>query len=200
MSNELEKVVLNNLSTREEYEVLLQSGALPKGLNTAEKLMAVVQTGKELGLTAMVSLNNINVIEGKTVLSAALLGALLKRRGIAWKWTKDHEVDPTNPERIITELEFRYICPITKSLERDNFSVSWGQMVLAGYTEKQNWRKYPKEMLRSRCLSYATRAYFPEVIMAFYIDEEIVDATNAEKYDIVINEEGEAIVIEKEDN
>jgi hypothetical protein len=32
-------------------------------------------------------------------------------------------------------------------------SVTWAQMALAGYVKKDNWEKYPKEMMRARCLA-----------------------------------------------
>lgn len=190
-------IILSNIQTREEYEILLNSGAIPKALNTPEKLMTVVQTGKEFGLAPMVSINNINVIEGKTCLSAALLGALLKRANIEWIWTKDHSVES---EKIVTELKFRYKSILDNSVIEQSWSVTWGQFQLAGYTEKPNWKKYPKEMLRSRCLSSGARYIFPEIILGYYVDDEIVDATpnSEDKYDIIIDEAGQTRVVEKE--
>ena len=94
MSKKEELVVmdttLTNLKTRAEFEILLESGAIPPSIDTPEKLMTVIQLGKELGITPMVSISAINVIKGRTVISSSILGALLKKRGIEWELSLIH--------------------------------------------------------------------------------------------------------------
>jgi len=140
---ELEKLntSLSTIRSTEEFEILLQSGAIPSKLNTVQKLMAVVKTGEEMGLAPMTSINNINVISGRTVVSSAALGAMLKMRNIEYEVTKDYEVD--DRDRIITEMKFYFISTVTKSPASRTFSISWGEMEQAGYTDKENWIKYP---------------------------------------------------------
>ena len=76
------------------------------------------------------------------------------------------------------------------------FSVTWAQMALAGYTTKQNWEKYPKEMLRARSLAYSVRALFPEVLSGFYTELEIQDVLPEEDVEVKVNDEGEIILID----
>jgi len=49
-------------------------------------------------------------------------------------------------------------------------------------------------MMRARCLAYAVRALFPEVLSGIYTDLEIQDVMPAEDVTIELNEEGEVII------
>ncbi len=155
-----------------------------------------MQTGKELGLNPMTSLNNIHVIKGRTVISAAMLGAMLKREGYEFVFTEDFskEDNPDNPQ---TTVKFIWLSKVLAGERMEaTHTVTWNQMAVAGYTSKQNWEKYPKEMMRARCLAYAVRAIAPEVLMGVYTDMEIVDATDDSEHTIDMNEEGDVIVID----
>src|SRR6187402_202596 len=61
---------------REQAASLVASGFLPRAVNTPEKAMAIIQTGKELGLGPMQSLRSIHIIEGKPTMSADLIAGL----------------------------------------------------------------------------------------------------------------------------
>ena len=201
MSNKEETAValpmLSKLQSRAEYQILIDSGTLPSSFDTPEKLMAVVKTGSELGMPAMVSINNINVIQGRTVISASMMGALLKESGVEYIFTRDYDKEKETG-KITTEMEFEWISKITGNPKTSKFAVTWGQFKLAGYTEKPNWKKYPKEMMRSRCMTSAIRYLFPEVLLrsagGLYSDVEIVDSMNGEN-DIKVGADGQVEVI-----
>lgn len=57
-----------------------------------------------------------------------------------------------------------------------------------------------KNMMRARCLAYAVRALFPEIILGLYTDAEIVDAIHDSGYETSVNEEGDVIVLKSIDN
>jgi hypothetical protein len=132
-----------------------------------------------------------------------MVGALLKRRGIIFLWEEDFvsiKDDAGKPEVLAngsvnkrTTVRF-----IWKEKELDGreletkFSVTWAQMSLAGYTEKQNWLKYPKEMMRARCLAYGARALFPEVFSGIYTDLEMNDVEG--NSDVELDDLGEVII------
>lgn len=207
MSENKTLAVLDKIATPEEYEIILKSGAIPSSLDTPQKLMTVVQMGKELGMQPMTAISNINIIKGRAVIASAMLGALLKNRvdrygnpaPVEFEYTKDYvvELDADGDEKIITELELTYISEVTKNVKTLRHSISWGQMELAGYTTKDNWAKYPKEMMRARCMAYAVRALFPEILLGKYIDTEIVDSLdNDEEYRVDMTEDGDVVVLE----
>ena len=184
--------ILENINSREEYDILIKSGTLPASLDTPERLMAVLATGKELGMPPMVAINNINLIAGRTVVSSAMMGALLKERGMEYAWTKDHFVEESG--RITTELAVDYLSKLTGKVKTVTFDVSWGQFVKAGYTTKDNWKKMPKEMMRARCMSGAIRANFPEIMLGMYFDIDLVDAKDT-GHEMEVNEEGHVTII-----
>lgn len=191
----LEQIGASNIN----IEYLLESGAIPSKLDTPEKLMAVVQTGRELGMNTMTALNNINVIKGRTVISSAMLGAMLKKKGVEFIYTKDFKTDEESG-KIETEIEFEWLSPVTGKPKSTRFGVTWGQFEVAGYTEKENWDKYPKEMMRARCMSGAVKALFPEVTLGVYTEGEIVDAFDLDdEYKTVVDDEGEMRIIPVEE-
>lgn len=138
-------ITLGAIASTLDVKHLMESGAIPEALNTPEKIMTVIQTGKELGLAPMTSINNIYVIKGRTVISATMLGALLKKNGKEFTYTKDFVSETVGDNtRQITEMEFEWLSPITGHAKSTKFSVSWQEMELAGYTTNKSWAKYPK--------------------------------------------------------
>jgi hypothetical protein len=176
---------------------IIESGLLPNSIGAPEQVLTIVQHGKELGLTPHIALNNIHVIAGRPVVSSTMLGAMLKRRKIEWIIDEDFATidapDGTFDKR--TTYRFYWKSPITERVMETTFSITWKQMEVAQYTEKQNWQKYPKEMMRARCLAYAVRALFPEVLLGSYTDLEMADVDPQGDYDATVNEEGEVQLI-----
>jgi len=188
VSEGISDVMLGNLKTTAEFQILIDSGAIPSSLDSPQKLMTIIQMGKELGLPALVSINNLNIIKGRTVISSAMLGAMLKKRGIEWVWTKDFV---TEGERIVTEIEFEWISIVTKRPKSAKFSCSYQEFELAGFTSNPSWGKMPKIMTRWRTLSNAVKALFPEVLMGVYSESEMLDV---EGISYNMSEEGEVTI------
>src|SRR5437867_2387733 len=72
---------------------LLKTGFLPKGLDTPGKVLAVILTGREMGLGPMTATRSIGVINGRPVLAADLQLALFKRAGGQAKWVLNTDVE-----------------------------------------------------------------------------------------------------------
>ena len=164
-------VKLQKMAGVVSIEDLLESGVLPPGM-TKEKVLTITQYGKELGMDAMTAINSISVVSGKMVLGAACLGAMLKRKGYEFIWTKDWEVEG---ERIITELKIFWMSSTLKREMSQTFKMSWGELEMAGLTSRETYKKYPKFMLRNRCMSAAVRAIAPEILLGLYTDVEMAD-------------------------
>ena len=146
--------------------VLCKSGLIPSGLNTAEKVFVALQWGHELGLTPMVAVNNIAVINGKPTLSADIMCAVVKRSpeygGIKWI-----EMSDTKAECEIT----RILPNGEKETQRSCFTIEDAQN--AGLAGRDVWKKYPKRMLKHRCLSYGLKDMFPDLLAGLYDPEEM---------------------------
>lgn len=141
-------------------ETLVKTGFLPQAIKTPAQAVAVILTGRELGIGPMQALRSINVIQGKPALSAELMLALFKRRGgnAVWKESTDTKAvlwlkHPNGDEH--TE---------TFTLEDARRADLLG---------KSNWKVYPKAMLRARCASAGLRAIAPDVTAGMYDPDEL---------------------------
>jgi hypothetical protein len=178
-------------------QTVIDSGLLPDSIGAPEQVLTIVQHGKELGLTPHIALNNIHVIAGRPVVSSSMLGAMLKRRGIEWIIAEDFATVDSPDDSVDKRTSYRFYwkSPVTERVMETTFSITWRQMEVAGYTTKQNWQKYPKEMMRARCLAYAVRALFPEVLLGNYTDLEMADVDQRSNYDVEMTEEGDVKLI-----
>lgn len=160
----------------EKYEmasVLCKSGLIPSGLNSPEKVFVALQWGHELGLSPMVAVNNVAVINGKPTLSADIMSAVVRRSpeygGIKWI-----EMSDTKAECEIT----RVLPNGEKEVQRSCFTMD--DAVKAGLAGRDVWKKYPRRMLKHRCLSYGLKDVFPDLLAGLY-DPEEMESVQSEK-------------------
>ena len=156
-----------------QAQTLVRSGFLPKAINTAEKALAVMQTGKELGIGAMQSLRAIHIIDGKPTMSAELIAGLVLSR------------IPGAMLRVVETTEERCVVHAARpGHEPTPFVFTMQDAKQAGIASKDNWRKYPRAMLRSRAITEAARAIFPDATMGLY-DADELGAITGESGEIV---------------
>lgn len=123
-----------------------------------EQIFAILAAGRELGMPPMQSLRSLHFYEGKVSMSSDLIVALVKRSPTckylrilrtddkACEMETLREGDP-GPTRIIWTIQ---------------------DAQQAGLTSKDNWKKYPRDMLRARCGVTICRAVYPELAMGLY--------------------------------
>lgn len=153
------------------------SGLLPRGIASPEAAFTIIATGAELGLSPMASLRSIHVIEGKPVLSAALIAGIVQRRPDLCEGFALVE----SSETIATyETTRRGQAPV-----RMSFTIEQAQR--AGLAGKDIWRKYPHAMLRARASAELARAVYPDVVGGLYDPDEIpgAEARTAEPRPVV---------------
>jgi len=200
MSEQEEKKTKNEISKLHEIhevidvDALMSSGAIPSVFNTPERIMTVVQLGKELGIPPITALNNISLIHGKVVISSTIMLSLLENHGIEYEFTKDFETQEDG--KIMTQIKFTYFSKILNSFKEKIFTTTWQELALAGLTDSPMYKKYPKVMLRARCIAFAIRRDFPKVLLGMHTDEEIV----ADNKSIIadVDEDGKITIIESE--
>lgn len=145
--------------------VLAKSGLIPNGLNTPEKVCVALQWGLELGLSPMVAVNNIAVVNGKPTLSADIMHAICRHNpeygGLEWIEQSDK----------VAELRLTRISGGVKEVTIGRYSIEDARN--AGLLVKDNWKKYPVRMLKHRALSYALRDAFPDALAGIYMPEEM---------------------------
>lgn len=152
---------------REQAKALVSSGFLPKAVNTPEKAIAVALAGRELGLPMMQALRSIHIIDGKPVMAADMMAALVHRR---IPGARLRVVESTNE-----------VCTVEAARpgeEATRYSFTLEDAKLAGLLTKDNWRKYPRAMLRARAIAEAARATFPDAMMGVYDPDELGAVTS----------------------
>lgn len=139
------------------------------GYGTPEAAMLVIMAGREFGLGAMASLRSFHVVEGKPTMSAqAMMARCLEHpscklfRVIRSKCT--HEV-------AVVEVQRR------EWSEPEVYTWTVEDAKRAGLTGRQNWSKYPRDMLINRCIAEAARFTWPEVMAGVYSPEDFGGAT-----------------------
>jgi hypothetical protein len=158
---------------RESAKAVVNSGFLPKAINTPEKAVTLMLAGRELGLGPMQSIRSLFVLDGKPVMSADLMAGLVHKRV------------PGALLRIVeTTTESCVIDAARPGQEPTRFTFSSEDAKNAGLLGKDNWRKYPRAMLRARCLAEAVRAVFPDVLLGVYDPDEL-GAVTSESGEIV---------------
>lgn len=181
MTNALQQVEYNMTpdQLKERAKLLVDSGFLPKAVNTPEKAMTIMLTGRELGLGFMESLRSINVIDGKPSMSAQLMVALCQRTGeledlIINEETKD-QCTVTVKRKGKTPYSYTFSMADAKALGlADAVRVDERTQKTYTYT-KDNWKKQPKVMLKWRAVAGALRVPFADAICGLYIEDEAED-------------------------
>lgn len=144
-------------------ERLSKSSLLPKAMQgKAPDVLVTIMAGQEMGLSPMASLRAIHVIEGKPVLSADGMIALVLGSGKAEYFERTAESD--------TSVTYE-----TKRVGGKVRQCTWTiQMAKnAGLALKDNWRAYPRAMLASRAKAELARDVYPDVLAGCYTEDEI---------------------------
>ena len=130
-----------------------------KRIEEAVSLMIIAQAeGRHPGTVA----SEYHIIQGRPALKADAILARFQSAGGKVEW---HEYTDT-----IVAGTFSH--PAGGSLK-----VDWdmNRAKAAGLGQKDNWKKYPRQMLRARVISDGVRGVYPAVLQGFYTPEEVQD-------------------------
>ena len=173
-------MVLQNWNTFNAMCTALSKSGKTGDIKSTEGMLAVCIQGAELGLPPMTSINSIDVISGKTAISARLAQALVLRDM------------PGSDFEIITETaevcEVKLTVPGRKPYT-SRYTIE--EAKTAKLIKKDgNWEKNPVDMLFAKAVIRACRRVCPDVLAGMYCVEEfaesgsmegIVDVTPAEE-------------------
>lgn len=144
--------------------VVFKSGMFPLNkYRNRDMVYAVIKMGRERGISALLALQNMHVIEGKVEMSADLMAALVLRSGKAKRFAcveTTREQAAYEAQRHDDPTPMRIIFTKQDAVDRG----LWG---------KGNWSKMPDVMLAHRACSKAARLKFPEVTVGIYGQGEI---------------------------
>lgn len=174
---------------------MIQSGLLPASLaspidledeDTRDKaigaVIAVVEYGREIGVTPWVSLHGMHVVQGKVVMGIhVFLGMALKNNILVdvvedFKGVKNSAGQTGN---YITTVEItRKYKEFDGLVKTYRFSKRWSEIKKAGLDQRDNYKKRPIGMLRTRCITEALRLYAADIYMGTYETTEMLDVTD----------------------
>jgi hypothetical protein len=136
-----------------------------------------IQAGQEHGFGPVTSMAHFYVIDGKVSVDGPLMAAAIKRSG---KYTYRKRAHTTTE----CVLEFyERVGEKWESLGESSFTMEDAKT--AGLLGKDNWRKYPKNMLFWRALCNGAREHCPDAVFGLYTAEEMGAVVD-----------GEAVVVE----
>jgi hypothetical protein len=159
---------------RSQAESLVKTGFLPQAIKTPEQALAIILTGRELGIPAMTALNGINVIQGKPTISPQLMLGLIERSG----QLDNIKIDMSDEEVSVTMKR--------KGRSAHTEVFGWEQAKAMQLVSKDNYRKQATTMFKWRAVSACARVVFPDVLLGLYTHEELAP-------DATYNEDGEFV-------
>jgi len=156
MSNNL--IPLNDIQTMAE----VAAGSKMFGFKNPQEAMAIMLLCQAEDLHPAIAMRDYHVIQGRPALKADAMLARFQQAGgaVNWKVYEDEQVTGV------------FSHPAGGSLE-----VTWtlAKAKLIGIANKDNWRNYPRAMLRARCVSEGIRSVYPGCVVGVYTPEEVQD-------------------------
>jgi len=160
------KQIIPMNDVKEMAQTIAKSGLFPD-INTTEKAFTLMMLCQAEGLHPMEALRRYNIISGRPAMKADAMLAEFNRRGgkVEWLQHTDQIVKAkfTHPNGSSIIIEWT-IERAAKIMQKGN-----------SLTKKDNWRNYPRQMLRARTISEGVRAVMPEVCVGIYTPEEVSD-------------------------
>jgi len=138
------------------------AGSKMFGFKNTQEALAIMLLCQGENMHPAVAMRDYHVIQGRPALKADAMLARFQQAGGSVTW-KEYTNDA------VTGL---FTHPQGGSLE-----VSWTlqQAKSIGIANKDNWKNYPRAMLRARVISEGIRAVFPGCVVGVYTPEEVQD-------------------------
>lgn len=142
-------------------KTFLNAGAMPKGIDTAPKLMVILQAGREAGLSPIESLNSLYFVNGKVAMYGDAVPLQIYRAGHSIEWG---ECNAETATVTITRGDTGKSMTTTFTME---------QARQRGYDRNEIYKKYPENMLKWRALSMTAKFICPDALRGIGIKEEM---------------------------
>ena len=134
------------------------------GCSSPEQVMALMAIAQAEGKHPATASLEYNIIKGRPALKADAMLARFQESGGMVKW-----IDYTD-KRCAAEFSHSKYSPTPILIDWD-----MERAKNAGITFKDNWKNYPRQMLKARVISEGVRATYPGVCIGVYTPEEVQD-------------------------
>jgi len=157
---------MSNLVPFSEVQAMAEVAAGSKmfGFKNPQEAMAIMLLCQAENLHPAVAMRDYHVIQGRPALKADAMLARFQQAGGSVQW-KDYT------DEKVTGI---FSHPAGGTLE-----VSWtlAKAKAIGIASKDNWKNYPRAMLRARVASEGIRSVYPGCVVGVYTPEEVQDFT-----------------------
>lgn len=132
------------------------------GLQTPEQALALGLLCQAEGLHPAVAARDYHIISGRASLKSDAMLSRFQAAGGRVAWTKytDDEVSATFTHQSGGSVEVSWTMERAKK---------------AGLATRDNWKSYPRQMLKARVISEGVRMVLPGVVSGLYAPEEVAD-------------------------
>jgi len=132
------------------------------GFKDEAQALSLLLISQAEGRHPALAARDFHVIQNRPALKADTLLARFQESGGSVKWT---------------EYTDARVCGIFSHPQGGSLTVDWdtARAKQAKLADKDNWKNYPRAMLKARCISEAVRALFPGVAVGIYTPEELQD-------------------------
>ncbi len=145
-------------------ETLAKSTLLPEALrNKVPDVVVQILAGQELGLAPMAAIRGVHIVQGKPVLAADTMVALVLGSGLCEYFQCAEDTDA----RVTYETK-RKGAPRAQS-----YSWSEEDTKRAGLQTKDNWRLFRRQMMKARAKAILARDAYPDVLAGCYDPDEM---------------------------
>jgi hypothetical protein len=159
MSNALAMIPLNDIQVM--ADAMAGSGLF--GMKSPVQAMALMLVAQSEGQHPATIAQDYDVIQGKATRKTHSVLARFQAAGGRVEW---HELTEAKADATFAH-------PAGGALR---MVWTFEQAKKAGLTGKDNWKNYPRAMLRARCIAEGVRAVFPAAIGGMMVAEEAMDA------------------------
>lgn len=132
------------------------------GFKTQPEAFALMLIAQAEGRHPATIAQDYDVIQGRPAIKSSAALARFQLAGGTVRWIASNATE--------AEAEFSHPKGGTLAIRWDMARAAAAQ--LAG---KDNWKKFPDQMLRARCASEGVRAVFPACLNGMYVSEEVQD-------------------------
>ncbi len=138
----------------------VQSGLF--GIKSADQALALMALCEAEGMHPARAIQEFHIVQGRPAMKADAMLARFQKAGGRVDW---HDY---------TE---KMVSGTFSHPQGGSIRVEWTfeQAKKIGLTNKDNWKNYPRNMLRARCVSEGVRAVFPGIAQGMYTVEEVQD-------------------------
>jgi hypothetical protein len=132
------------------------------GVKTADQAMALMLIAQAEGMHPAIAARDYHVIQGRPALKTDAMLARFQSAGGKVNW------ETYTAEQVTGQFSHP---------QGGSISITWtiDQAKKIGLAGKDNWRNYPRAMLRARCISEGIRTVYPGCVVGTYSVEEVQD-------------------------